>query len=334
MFNVLVNREYEMLFENLKTEAPDSFVLTLVDFNHPDENLQALLSHADAIIGQVNLSDSQFKSAGKLKIIQTLSAGYDKIDLEKAGQFKVRIANNDGENAVSVAEHVLMLIFALYRRLLFHHHSVTNGPWKNLKHTNRELSGKTLGIYGLGHVGKALAQRASALGVKVQYFDILRQFEAEKKWRLKYVFPEDLLKSSDIISYHVPKTKFTRKIINHNSLKQMRPDALLINTSRGDVQDETAIYEALSSGQISGAGIDVFEVEPLPENSPLRKLKNVVLTPHSSPDMESYIRTIRNALDNLIRVSKFEEPQSLAVDYEKETRKFLTRFPEVKFSSC
>ncbi len=334
MFNVLVNREYEMLFENLKTEAPDSFVLTLVDFNHPDENLQALLSHADAIIGQVNLSDSQFKSAGKLKIIQTLSAGYDKIDLEKAGQYKVRIANNDGENAVSVAEHVLMLIFALYRRLLFHHHSVTNGPWKNLKHTNRELSGKTLGIYGLGHVGKALAQRASALGVKVQYFDILRQFEAEKKWRLKYVFPEDLLKSSDIISYHVPKTKFTRKIINHNSLKQMRPDALLINTSRGDVQDETAIYEALSSGQISGAGIDVFEVEPLPENSPLRKLKNVVLTPHSSPDMESYIRTIRNALDNLIRVSKFEEPQSLAVDYEKETRKFLTRFPEVKFSSC
>ncbi len=334
MFNVLVNREYEMLFENLKTEAPDSFVLTLVDFNHPDENLQALLSHADAIIGQVNLSDSQFKSAGKLKIIQTLSAGYDKIDLEKAGQYKVRIANNNGANAVSVAEHVLMLIFALYRRLLFHHHSVTNGPWKNLKHTNRELSGKTLGIYGLGHVGKALAQRASALGVKVQYFDILRQFEAEKKWRLKYVFPEDLLKSSDIISYHVPKTKFTRKIINHNSLKQMRPDALLINTSRGDVQDETAIYEALSSGQISGAGIDVFEVEPLPENSPLRKLKNVVLTPHSSPDMESYIRTIRNALDNLIRVSKFEEPQSLAVDYEKETRKFLTRFPEVKFSSC
>ena len=114
----------------------------------------------------------------------------------------------------------------------------------------------------------------------------------------------------------------------------MRPDALLINTSRGDVQDETAIYEALSSGQISGAGIDVFEVEPLPENSPLRKLKNVVLTPHSSPDMESYIRTIRNALDNLIRVSKGKEPQSLAVDYEKETRKFLTRFPEVKFSSC
>jgi len=334
MFNVLVNREYEMLFENLKTEAPDSFVLTLVDFNHPDENLQALLSHADAIIGQVNLSDSQFKSAGKLKIIQTLSAGYDKIDLEKAGQYKVRIANNNGANAVSVAEHVLMLIFVLYRRLLFHHRSVTSGPWKNLKHTNRELSGKTLGIYGLGHVGKALAQRASALGVKVQYFDVLRQPQVEKKWRLKYVFPEDLLKSSDIISYHVPKTKFTRKIINHNSLKQMRPDALLINTSRGDVQDETAIYEALSSGQISGAGIDVFEVEPLPENSPLRKLKNVVLTPHSSPDMESYIRTIRNALDNLIRVSKFEEPQSLAVDYEKETRKFLTRFPEVKFSSC
>jgi len=139
MFNVLVNIEYELLFDNLKTEAPDSFSLALVDFKHPDEKLNALLCKTDAILGQVSLSDSQFESAGKLKIIQTLSAGYDKIDLEKAGQYKVRIANNNGANAVSVAEHVLMLIFALYRRLLFHHHSVTNGPWKNLKHTNSRL---------------------------------------------------------------------------------------------------------------------------------------------------------------------------------------------------
>ena len=331
MFNVLVNSEYEILFNQLKAEAPDSFELTLVDFSAPDEKLNSLLCTTDAIIGQVNLSDAQYESAERLKIIQTLSAGFDRIELAKAMRYKVTIATNNGANAISVAEHVLMLIFALYRQLLFHHRSVTSGPWKNLKHTNRELSGKTLGIYGLGRIGKELAKRASALGVKVQYFDILRQFETEKELGLKYVFPEELLKSSDIISYHLPKTSFTHHLINRNSLRKMRSDALLINSSRGDVQDENAIYEALTSGQISAAGLDVFEVEPLPENSPLRKLENVVLTPHSAPDSECYIRSVRNALENLLKVSKGEAPQSIAVDHEKETRKFLERFPDVEF---
>ena len=332
MFNVLVNSEYEKIFDDLKADSPDSFELTMVDFSSPDEKLNSLLCTTDAIIGQVNLSDAQYVSADRLRLIQTLSAGFDRIELAKAKRYNVMIATNNGANANSVAEHVLMMIFALFRQLLFHHHSVTNGPWKNLKHTNTELSGKTLGIYGLGRIGKELAKKASALGVKILYFDILRQYDAEKEWGLKYVFPEELLKNSDILSYHVPKTTFTRQIINQASLKLMRPDALLINTSRGDVQDEGAIYQALISGQISAAGLDVFAVEPLPENSPLRDLKNVVLTPHSSPDKECYVRSVSHTLENLLKVSKGEAPQSLAVDHEKETRKFLERFPDVKLS--
>ena len=112
----------------------------------------------------------------------------------------------------------------------------------------------------------------------------------------------------------------------------MKSGALLINASRGDVHDEIAIHEALISEKISGAGLDVFEKEPLPKKSPLCKLKNVVLTPHSAPDRESYTRTIRFAFDNLTRVSNGEKPQALAVDYEEATRQFLKRFPEVKFS--
>ena len=112
----------------------------------------------------------------------------------------------------------------------------------------------------------------------------------------------------------------------------MKDGALLINASRGDVHDENAIYEALISGKISGAGLDVFEKEPLPKKSPLCKLDNVVLTPHSAPDKESYTRTISNAFDNLTRVSKGEKPKALAVDHEELTRQFLKRFPEVKFS--
>ncbi len=331
MFNVLVNSEYDILFNDLKAKSPDSFDLKMVDFSSPDEKLNTLLCTTDTIIGQVNLSDKQYESADRLKLIQTLSAGFDRIDLAKAERYNVMVANNNGSNANSVAEHVLMLIFALLRQLIFHHDSVINGPWKNLKHTNIELSGKTLGIYGLGRIGKELAKKALALDVKIQYFDILRQFDVEKELDLKYVFPEELLKKSDILSYHVPKTTFTHKIINQTSLKMMRSNSLLINASRGDVQDENAIYQALISGEISAAGLDVFEVEPLPQNSPLRDLKNVVLTPHSAPDRECYVRAVNHALENLLKVSKGEVPQSLAVNYEKETHKFLELFPDVKF---
>ena len=333
MFNILVNTEYEWLFETLKTNASKFFSMKLADFSCPDENQYKQLSETDAIIGQkMNLSDAQYEAAGKLQIIQTLSAGFEHIDLAKAKQRNVYVANSRGANAESVAEHVLMMILALYRQLIFHHNSVTKGTWTCMKYQNRGLSGKTLGIFGLGNTGKALARRATAFGVNIKYFDIVRQADAEKELGLEFVFPEELLKHSDILSYHVPKTSYTRHLINQDSLSKMKAGALLINASRGDMQDENAIYEALISGKISGAGLDVFEKEPLPKKSPLCKLDNVVLTPHSAPDKESYTRNISNAFDNLTRVSKGEKPKALAVDHEELTRQFLKRFPEVKFS--
>ena len=176
MFNILVNTEYEWLFETLKAETPEFFSLHLADFSCPDENQYQQLARTDAIIGQkINLSDTQYQAAGKLQIIQTLSAGFDHIDLAKAKKRNVYVANNNGANAESVAEHVLMLILVLYRQLLFHHNSVTKGTWTCLKYQNRGLSGKTLGIFGLGNAGKALARRASAFGIKIKYFDIVRQ---------------------------------------------------------------------------------------------------------------------------------------------------------------
>ena len=333
MFNILVNIEYEWLFETIKAESSELFSIKLADLSSPDENQYEQLARTDAIIGQkINLSDDQYKAASKLQIIQTLSAGFEHIDLAKAKKHNVYVANNNGANAESVAEHVLMLILALYRQLLFHHNSLKQGAWTCLKYQNRGLSGKTLGIFGLGNTGKALAKRASAFGIKIKYFDIVRQTDVEKKLGLEFVFPEELLKNSDIISYHVPKTSYTRHLINRNSLNKMKDGALLINASRGDVQDENAVYEALISEKISGAGIDVFEKEPLPNKSPLCKLENVVLTPHSAPDRECYTRTISNAFDNLAKVSKGEKPKALAVDHEEVTRKFLTQFPDVKFS--
>ncbi|MBG55585.1 MAG: hypothetical protein CL935_00455 [Deltaproteobacteria bacterium] len=333
MFNILVNNEYEWLFETLKTELPEFFSMKLTDFSCHDDTQQEQLIKVNAIIGQkINLSDAQYAAASKLQIIQTLSAGFDHIDLGKAKQHNVYVANNNGANAESVAEHVIMMILALYRQLLFHHNSVAQGRWTCLKYQNRGLSGKTLGIFGLGNTGKALARRASAFGVKIMYFDIIRQVITEKELGLKFVLPEELLKHSDILSYHVPKTSYTRHLINRNSINKMKDGALLINASRGDVHDENAVYEALVSKKIYGAGLDVFEEEPLPKKSPLCKLDNVVLTPHSAPDKECYMRTISNAFDNLLRVSKGDKPLALAIDHEEATRKFLKQFPGVKFS--
>ena len=181
MFNILVNTEYEWLFETLKTNASKFFYIKLYDFSCPDENQYKQLSGTDAIIGQkMNLSDAQYEAAGKLQIIQTLSAGFEQIDLAKAKQRNVYVANSRGANAESVAEHVLMMILALYRQLIFHHNSVTKGTWTCLKYQNRGLSGKTLGIFGLGNTGKALARRATVFGVNIKYFDIVRQADADK----------------------------------------------------------------------------------------------------------------------------------------------------------
>ena len=332
MFNILVNIEYEWLFETIKAESSELFSIKLADLSSPDENQYEQLVRTNAIIGQkINLSDDQYEAADNLQIIQTLSAGFEHIDLAKAKKHNVYVANNNGANAESVAEHVMMLILALYRQLLFHHNSIKQGTWSCLKYKNRGLSGKSLGIFGLGNTGKALARRASAFGVKIMYFDIIRQDAIEKELGLEFVFPEKLLKYSDILSYHVPKTSYTRHLINSNSLNKMKDGALLINASRGDVHDENAIYEALISKKLSGAGLDVFEKEPLPNKSPICKLDNVVLTPHSAPDRECYTRTIRNAFENLTRVSKGETPQALAVDHEEATRQFLIQFPDVKF---
>lgn len=331
MINIIINDEYKYFFDHIKTEAPNSFLFELVNFTNPEKKLHLQLKKADAIIGQVNLSESQYKTARKLRIIQTLSSGFDKIDLAKAKKFKVIIANNNGANAVSVAEHVIMLILGLYRNLIFQHNSLVNGSWNNLKYQNRELQGKTLGIFGMGHIGIALAKIAINMGVNVNYFDIERKFKEEKRLGLKYIFPEELLKESDIVSYHLPKTKYTYQIINQKSLNQMRKDAILINTSRGHIHDENAIFEAISKGEIFGAGLDVFEKEPLQKNSPLKKLNNILLTPHSAPSQEAYYRSIRNAIENIVLVSKGKTPLNSAKDYEKMTKKFLNEFPNVKF---
>jgi phosphoglycerate dehydrogenase-like enzyme len=186
---------------------------------------------------------------------------------------------------------------------------VRGGRWRgNSAPIVHELRGKTLGIVGLGSIGKKTARLAQAFGMPVIYNDIQRLSEAEEDaLGLRFRLFRELLREADLVSLHVPLNETTRGLIGRDELMEMGKDAILINTSRGPVVDELALTEALQSGVIAAAGLDVFEDEPTPPDNPLLQLDNVTLTAHmAGPTFESHKARVRNAFDNVERVQRGE----------------------------
>ena len=223
------------------------------------------------------------------------------------------ICNNGGANSTAVAEHALMLMLAVSRRLVWQHASVAAGRWRgnDLAGTKLfELRGKTLGIVGLGAIGKKVARLAAAFGMAVLYYDLHRLSEdAEDALGVRFRLLNEVLRASDIVSLHVPLTPASRRMIGAGELALMKPTAYLINTCRGPVVDEAALAAALSGGGIAGAGLDVFDEEPPPADNPLFRLDNVVLTPHfAGPTWDNQRARFRNAYDNCQRVARGEKP--------------------------
>src|SRR2546426_7318331 len=199
-----------------------------------------------------------FRSAPKLKLVQLTSAGYDRVDLEAARKARVPVANNGGANSVAVSEHAVMLMLAVHKKLVWHHLNVVAGTWRTSDFaSNRtyELEGKTLGIVGLGTIGKKVARRAVAFDMKIVYYDIARPAEdAEDALGVRFVLLPELLRTADIVSLHVPLNTVTRNIFGARELGMMRPTAVLINTCRGPVVDEHALHTALTTKVIAAAG--------------------------------------------------------------------------------
>jgi glyoxylate reductase/D-3-phosphoglycerate dehydrogenase len=224
----------------------------------------------------------------------------------------VPICNNGGANAISVAEHAMMLMLGVSRRVVWQHGNVAGGRWRGNGPAPRmyEIFDKTLGIIGLGTIGKKVARLARAFGMRVQYYDIVRLSEdAEDALGVRFRLLRELLSSSDIVTMHVPLNASTRRMIGEGELALMKPEAILINTSRGPVVDEAALTRALSEGKLFGAGLDVFEQEPTPPNNPLLKLPNVLLTAHfAGPTWDNNVARLRNAFDNVQRVHRGEKP--------------------------
>jgi len=252
-----------------------------------------------------------FKDAPKLKLIQLLSAGYDRADIAAAIKARVPMCNNGGANSVAVSEHAMLLMLAVSRRLITQHTNVTAGRWHgNSPPTVHEVRNKVLGIIGLGTIGKKVARLAQAFGMIVHYYDIARlKEEQEDALHVRFRLLPEIVRHSDIISLHVPLNDSTRHMLGAQELAAMKPSAIIVNTSRGPVIDEKAMTEALSHNKLFGAGLDVFDEEPTPPDNPLLKLNNVILTAHlAGPTWESNITRLRNGFDNVQRVARGEAP--------------------------
>jgi len=292
--------------------APSGFDLKLV--GRDGAEIAAAVGDAQYLLcyPHVKMTDDFYRAAPRLKLVQLLSAGYDNVDLEAARRAKVPIANNGGANAIAVAEHALMLMLTVSRKVIWQHGSVSAGRWRGNAPTPRmyELYNKTLGIVGLGTIGKKVARLARAFGMRVAYYDIVRLSEdAEDALGVRFHLLRELLRTSDIVSLHVPLNQSTRHMIGEGELALMKPTAILVNTCRGPVIDEPALYRALSAGKLFGAGLDVFDREPPPADNPLFTLDNVVLTAHfAGPTWDNQAARLRNAFDNVERVHRGEPP--------------------------
>ena len=298
--------------EVLRELTPLGLDVTVVE-RHGDNFLE-VLRDTEFLVGYADkdMNDAFYANAGSLKIIQLISAGYDKVDIEAAKRAGVAVCNNGGANSGPVAEHALMFMLALARQLLRQHEEVATGCWRRSA-ISREaitLEGRTLGIVGLGTIGKKTARLGRAFGMNVQYYDVVRLTEeAEAQLGARFRLLDELLSTSDFVSAHVPLTPRTYRMFGKDQFTRMKSSAFFVNTARGEIVDEPALVEALSQGSIAGAGLDVFEQEPPGVDNPLFKQKNVVLSPHlAGPIWDTQYQKFRNAFDNIQRVGRGERP--------------------------
>jgi len=253
----------------------------------------------------------------KLRLIQLLSAGFDNFPIAQAGEMGIPVANATGTNSQGVAELALTLMLASCRHLLEMDQDTRAGRWRTERtsgNNSYEIQDKTIGIVGLGNIGSITARILQGFNPTILYHDIRARPDLEEELDVKRTPLDDLLRESDIVTLHVPLDDSTHKLISERELRLMKPSAILINTCRGPVVDETALYRALSERWIWGAGIDVFEQEPVDPRNPILKLDNVVVTPHAAGQTaESYPRRVELAFANMHRVLSGEAPRNLVL---------------------
>jgi D-3-phosphoglycerate dehydrogenase len=245
-------------------------------------DLQSRLAEADALLvrSETRVTAALLDAAPRLRVIGRAGAGVDTIDVDAATKRGIVVVNAPGGNAVAAAEHTLALMFALARRVSAADASLKRGEWSRSKYVGSELSGKTLGLVGLGRVGGEVGRRALGLDMRVLVYDPYVPDEHVRRSGFEPLELLQVLQASDFVSLHVPLTEATRGLLNRERLASMQPGSFLINCARGGLVDPQALMEALDSGHLAGAGVDVFDEEPVDPDDPLPRHAKVVATPH------------------------------------------------------
>lgn len=302
------------IIEQARRMKPAGFAMEMLPPRASAGDIAASMREAEYLLGFLRLlPDDAYLEAKRLKLVQVLSAGYDMVNIEGARKAHIPICSNGGANSVAVGEHAIMLMLAVYRKLVAFHQNVAAGSWhRGIPRTVDiyEIEGKTVGIVGLGNIGQQVTRRIKAFDARVIYYDLFRRSGVEEeRLGVEYVPLNTLLETADIVSLHVPLNDSTRHMIGADQLSRMKPKTILINTCRGEVVDEVALIKALQENRIMAAGLDCQEKEPADPNNPLLKLPNVTLTPHNAgPTVDSYRKRFGNGYANIQRVANGQPP--------------------------
>jgi D-3-phosphoglycerate dehydrogenase len=321
---VLLNKEIHPQAMDLLKQHFD----VLIADNPKEEALLRKCAEVSAIITRTSsyINKKIIEASPKLKVISKTGVGVDNIDLSAATEKGILICNVPGVNSISVAEHTVALILAVTKDLLVMDKAVRKGEWsKRYSLTSVELKQKTLGIIGFGSIGKKVTAICKGFQMHVLTYDPYLASNAISKQTASLVNNlETLFQKSDIISIHVPYNEKTHHLVNSSLLKMAKKGAILINTSRGQIIDEKALFKVLKGGPLSAAGLDVFEEEPVNISNPLLTLENVVLTPHSAAlTKECSARIAVEAAQAVIDVLNGKKPRSVFNEESLRKKRYL-----------
>ncbi|MEN3012822.1 MAG: phosphoglycerate dehydrogenase [Dictyoglomus thermophilum] len=313
LFKVLITpRSFEKIkdrFEEIFKEEGIEVMLNPFGRVLTEEEMRELIRDVDGLIVGVDpVTSKVLENANKLKVISKYGVGVDNIDILEAKKRNIVVTNTPGANSNAVAELTVGLIINVLRKINLSDKKTREGRWDRF--IGNELSEKILGVIGTGSIGRRVIELLKGFNLRVLCFDKYPDYEWASKEKVFYVTLDELLRSSDVVSIHVPLTEETYHMISEKELNMMKKNAVLINTSRGGIVDEDALYRFLKEGRISGAGLDVFEKEP-PQNSPLLQLDNVVVTSHIGAHTEEAVANMAKlAVENLLLALKGREPLS------------------------
>lgn len=282
----------------------------------PEDVLFKEISDADGVITMLTekVDSHFFDAAPNVKVVSNYAVGYNNIDVTEATRRNVRVTNTPGVLTDATADVAFGLLLAAARRFSESERFLRAGDWKCWHPKmllGKEISGATLGIVGMGMIGQAVAKRAAGFSMNVIYTSRSRKKDLESQLGIKWVSMDELLCNSDFVSLHCPLTEETQGLIGSDEFKKMKTDSVIVNTSRGPVIDQSALYYALRDGVIGAAGLDVYRDEPISMEDPLLKLKNLVMLPHiGSATVDARDKMAIMAVSNVLSVLDSKEPSN------------------------